>query len=68
MSGVTMPCMGWSVHASLVATNDMVDILPTDGVMGGDLKTTIENLKAINARLGCCYNELHNFYLSIPIQ
>ena len=63
MDRVTMTCMAWSVHASSVATNDMLDILPTHGVMGGDLKATIENLEAIDPRLSCCYNELHNVFL-----
>lgn len=31
-------------HAVDVVTNDSLNILPTDGVMGGDLKATIENL------------------------
>ena len=68
MGRVTMPCMGWSCHPAFVATNDMVDILPTNGVMGGDLKATIEDLQAINARLGCCYNELHNVFFCFLVK
>ena len=60
---MTMCGMVYIPHAVDVATNDMVDILPTFGVMGGDLKATIENLEVINSRLILCYNELHNVFL-----
>jgi hypothetical protein len=63
MNWMSMTCVVYIPHAVFVATNDLLNILPTDGVMGGDLKATIENLQAINARLGCCYNELHNVFL-----
>jgi len=44
MGFVTMCGMVYIPHAIFVATNDLLNILPTDGVMGGDLKATIENL------------------------
>jgi len=62
MDRVTMTCMGWAVHASGIPTNDMLDILPTNGVVRSDLEATIENLEPVNSRLGCCYNELHNVF------
>ena len=58
-----MSRMAWVAHASNVAFNSAVDILPTLGIMGGNVEATIENLEAINARFGCRYNELHNFIL-----
>ena len=51
--------MGCGHHASGVLANDTLDVLPTDGVVCSDLESTIEDLQAINARLGGCYNELH---------
>ena len=49
--------------ASNVTLDSAVNILPTDGIMGGDLKATIENLEPVSSRLGCCYNELHMIIL-----
>mgnify|MGYP005837166167 CR=1 FL=1 len=63
MGVVTMCGVGRSCHPAFVATNDMVYILPTNGVVRSDLEATIENLEPVNSRLGCCYNELHNFFL-----
>ena len=55
--------VGVGLLASNVTLDSAVNILPTDGIMGGDLKATIENLEAIIARFGCCYNELHKIIL-----
>ena len=66
--GVAMTCMGWVCHPANVATNDMVDILPTFGVMGGNVEATIENLEPVNSRLGCCYNELHNVFFCFVVK
>ena len=68
MDRVTMTSMGWSCHASGVATNDMLDILPTDGVVRSDLEATIENLEPVSSRLGCCYNELHNVFFCFLVK
>ena len=59
---MTVCGMVWTVHAANVAPNHVVDILPISRIVGINVEATIENLKAIHARLSCCYNELHNVF------
>ena len=62
MDRVTMCVVVYLFHSCGVLTNDSFDVPLRLGVVRSDLEATIENLQAINARLGCCYNELHNVF------
>ena len=63
IGGEAVTSMAWVAHASNVPLDPVVDIPPTNGVMGGDVEATIENLEPVSSRLGCCYNELHMIIL-----
>ena len=58
-----MSRMAWVAHASDVLLDSAVDVPPILGFVGPNVESTIENLEAINARFGCCYNELHTYNL-----
>ena len=60
-----MSCMVGLAHGIGVTPNDFSQVAFALADMGGDVKATIENLKAKIALASLvCYNELHNFYLS----
>jgi len=67
MDRLTMCGMVWIVcHVGLVATNDFSQVALALALMGGNLKATIENLKAKIALAGLvCYNELHMFFVFV---
>ena len=63
MDRVTMCGMVELFHSCGVLANDSLDVLLRLGVVKPDLEAAIENLELVKPRLGCCYNELHNFFL-----
>jgi len=66
---VTMCGMVYIPHGVFVPTNDLPQVTFVTAYMGGDLKATIENLKAKIALASLvCYNELHNVFFCFLVK
>ena len=67
MAVVTMCGMvGIGYHVGLIALDDSTQVALALAHMGGNLKATIENFKAVNALTDVvCYNELHMFFVFV---
>ena len=67
MAVVTMCGMvGIGYHVGLIALDDSTQVALALAYMGGNLKATIEYLKAKIALAGLvCYNELHMFFVFV---